>query len=72
MHSFPKKSILIERYVLFVPVYPCRLLELTKMVRTRDLGTVEASKHLFACGIILKRLLSYMVNLCLTEAKCSV
>ena len=70
---FQKKSILIKDYVLlYVTACPCKLSALTKIVRTKDLGSKRASNDLSASCVILHSLLSFIMNSFLTEGICSV
>ena len=69
----PKESIfLIREYVLYIPVCPWRLHELTEIVKTKDLGTVGTLKDLSESCIIMHSVFSLMVNLLLTEGIYSV
>ena len=69
---FQKESLLIKEYILILSACPSRLCELTKQVRANDMGTMIASNDLSTSCITLNNMLSFLVNLFLTEGMCRV
>ena len=68
--SLQKKFLLTQEYDLFLP--SCKLCKLTKTVKTKDLETMRASENSSASSIILNSVMSFMMNILLTEGVCGV
>ena len=58
-----KKSFLTKEYDLFVLAWPWELSEFTRMVKTKDLRTINAQNDLSTFYISLNNMPSFMVNI---------
>ena len=72
VHSFSKEVSSLRERFLFMPACLCKLWELTRMAKGKDLGIMRASNDVSASCIILKSISSFMENLVLTEGMGSV